>query len=196
MKAKGSSTGADFKKELCPAGSFPARLVKVIDMGEQYNEKFEKLNYQVALSWELPTQLLTEGDYAGKPFLISRTVTNSMHPKATLRGLIGGWMGNLSDKEAGDFDLFKLVGQPCMLSVVHAQVADKTYANIGGVMKLPDGLSCPEQVTDSVQFDLDSFNAEVYDSLPEWQREKISGAKNFAKSTEGGVPTDTDEPPF
>ena len=197
MKAKKSNTsggGGDF--EIAPAGSFPARLVKLVDLGEQYNEKFEKDNYQITLTWELPTKLLTKGDFEGKPFLISRTVTNSMHPKSTLRGLINGWLGGLTDKQADDFDLDKLVGQTGLMSVVHAEVGDKTYANVGGIMALPDGMDCPEQVTESVIFWLDNFNAEVYDSLPDWQKEKIQKSNNFAKSTGGGVPTDTDAPPF
>ena len=195
MKAKGSSTGGGKEFEICPAGSFPARLVKLVDLGEQYNEKFEKWNYQVTLTWELPTKLLTEGDFAGKPFLISRTVTNSMHPKATLRGIIGGWIGSLTDAQADDFDLSKLIGQACMLSVVHVAVGDKTYANIGGVIALPDGMDCPPQITDTVEFDLDSFSAEVYDGLPDWQKEKIGKSKNFAKSTgQEAEPTGEDAP--
>ena len=77
-------------------------------------------------------------------------------------------MGDLSDEQADSFDLSKLVGQACLLNVIHKKVGDKTYANLGGVMALPDGMECPSQITETVEFDLDSFDAEVYDGLADW----------------------------
>ncbi len=200
MKAKGSSaSGKQFP--IAPIGSVPARMVWLVDTGEQFNQTFDKWSYKVMVGFELPTKLISEGDYEGKPFLLTKEMTNSMHPKAALRGFTEGWIGELSDEQADGFDLSKLLGQACLLSVIHKQVGDKTYANIGGVIPLPDGMECPPQVTESLKLDLDSFNAEVYDRLPDWIKKKVADSRDFAKSTRGDastgeVPKGDDPPPF
>ena len=61
-----SSTGTF--KSVAP-GTYPARCIKLIDLGTQESDYNGKVNvaHKVLVVWELPTELIIEGDCAGQP---------------------------------------------------------------------------------------------------------------------------------
>lgn len=207
LKAERSGDGGS-EKELCPAGPTPARLTRVVDLGKHTSDQYKdkktgewKASKLLYLAFELPKHLLKEGNFAGKPFLISTPpfFTNTRGELSNLRKMLDGWVGPLDDDKAWAFDLSKLLGTACYLNVVHnvSKKDGKTYANIGGIMPLPEGMECAPQDGETVLFDLDEFDAEVFDSLPDWQKEKIGSSNDFAKSTgEEAELTDKDAAPF
>jgi hypothetical protein len=89
-----------------------------------------------------------------------------------------------------------LLGKPCMLSVTHktSEKNGKTYAEIAGVSKLMKGLECPPQINPTTVLSYDNFDWKVYDALPTFMKEKISGAEEFKRmmanrGTTGGTGT-------
>jgi hypothetical protein len=126
----GGGNGED--RPLAPAGNQPAVLVAMVDLGTQENSYQGKVskNRKLYLVWELV-------DAPGRP-LVGKDFTRSLHEKALLRRFVDSWRGKpLANGE--DFDLSKLVGQPCMLDVQHHKSKDgkKTYAVVEGASSVP-----------------------------------------------------------
>jgi hypothetical protein len=60
-----------------------------------------------------------------------------------------GFMGTkLHDDEAYNFNLEDLLGDVCLLNVVHTEKDGNTYANIQGASPLPKGITAPELFND------------------------------------------------
>lgn len=121
-----------------PAGTHQAVCVDVIDKGMQddkYNPGVRK--HKVVLSWQI-AELRDDG----KPFLVSRWYTLSLHEKATLRKDLESWRGKLfTADELRAFDLERLIGANCLLGVQQYDAADgETKAKVTSVMALPKGM--------------------------------------------------------
>jgi hypothetical protein len=193
------SGGGDF--EQAPAGTHVARCIRLIDIGTQFGEFQGKPNAlrKVVVTWELPNERMTEGDFAGKPFLVNKWYTASIGEKANLRKDLVNWRGReFTEDELKGFEVKKILGTTCMLSLTPN---DKGKIRVTGVMKLPKGTDAPDQVNPSLYFSLerDEFNQATFDGLSEfWQKEiqkspewadlqgkpgpvKQSAAKSFAE---------------
>lgn len=166
LTSKNYYGGGDFK--LVPSGTHIACCWLLVDIGWQATNFGDK--EQVVLGFEIPGELID-----GKPMVIYKTLTNSMHEKANLRQWIESWRGTkLSEAEANAFDLRKVLGQACQLSIVHDDTGSKTYANIKAVTGLPRGLPVAPQVNKSVCFDLDAGDDPSI--LPQWLQKKVAAA--------------------
>lgn len=169
--------------ETVPAGTFAARCYQIIDLGHQ-TTSFEgevKVVPQVRITWEL-SELMADG----RPFSISREYTATFGPKGNLRKMLEAWRGRpFTAEELGGFSLENVLGKPCLLGVVHKPSKDgtKVYANVNSVMALPKGMECPEQVNPSVKFDIQDFDKNVFEKLPEWLRQKILMSKEMEEGT-------------
>jgi hypothetical protein len=180
-----SNGGGTTERKVVPAGNHVARCYGMIQIGtveQEYMGEKKKL-HKVMVDFELPmeTAVFKEGEEA-KPFVISKDFTLSFNEKSTLRKMLESWRGKeFTDQEAANFDITKLVGAPCMLNIVHKASADgtKTYANITGITPMPKGLQCPDQVNPTRLLAYDSWNQEVFMSLPEWLADKISATPEY-----------------
>ena len=85
-----------------------------------------------------------------------------------------------------------LIGVPCILSITHKTLGNgKTYANIASVSMLPKGMDCPKQVNEIQEFTYDNFKQELYDSFPDFIKEKIQSSLEFKQ-----LNNQVDEIPF
>lgn len=203
------SGGSNLPKKVVPAGSHVARCYSMIQIGTVESEYLgeKKTLHKVMIDFELPleTAVFREGE-PEKPFVISKEYTLSFHEKSTLRSHLQSWRGKaFTDEEAAKFDITKLVGATCMLNVVHKASADgtKTYANIASISPIPKGLTCPEQVNPTRILAYDSWNQDVFMSLPEWLADKISATPEYKSKFSMDKPvvldvvsTDEDPLPF
>jgi hypothetical protein len=172
--------GKDFAQ--APVGNHVARCVKVIDLGTQKNEYEGKVTFprQVVVCWELPHELMPEGEYANQPFVVSKIYTASLSEKATLRQHLEMWRGKaFTPDELKGFDAKNIIGKPCMLSVIHNE---KGKAKVAGVAAIPRGMEAPAQVNKSVYFSLEKneYNVASYNALSKWYQEKIAISPEFA----------------
>jgi hypothetical protein len=175
--------------ETAPAGTFAARCYRFVDLGTQPKEYMGTTSYKrmVGISWELPDELMKDG----RPFSIYQKYVWSMSEKATLRKHLESWRGvKFTDADFGDtgFDTRKLIGVPCMLSIVHATKGDKTYANIGSVSKVMKGYDVPAAINETLYFSLDTFEQSVFDKLSQGMKETIMRSPEYVQLKQQKVP--------
>ena len=167
--------GGDFTPP--PEGTHPARCYRVVDLGTQQVEWMgtTKQQHKILVSWELPTELMED---AGLPFTIHERYTLSSSEKSNLRPMLEGWRGKKfedSDFGEGGFHMRKLIGVPCLLTLVHSINNGKTYANVRGVVKPPKGMEVPTQINPSafVSLDPEEFDQAAYDTLSDNLKQTI-----------------------
>lgn len=169
--------GSEFAQ--APIGTHVARCFRLIDLGTQRDEFQGKVNIrnQVMISWELPDELMPDGEHEGKPFVVSKFYTNSLHEKATLRHHLEAWRGKeFTPAEESQFDLQNILGAPCMLSVVHSETGK---AKVGAVMAMPKGQKCPPAINPTSAFWLDEFDAEAFEKLSDGLKEIIKKSPEY-----------------
>ena len=186
-----TATNSGVKRELIPADTYVARCYSMIHVGTNEEEimgETKRLN-KVRLTWELPNEL-REFDGVQKPLVISKEYTLSMHEKATLRKDLESWRGlGFTEEEAKSFDITKLLGIPCMLSVVHTKSkSGDMYAKIGSISKIMKGMQCPAQINPSFEFNYtDKFSDEVVETLPDFIKEKIKSSEEYKELKAGEI---------
>ena len=194
--------GGDFEQP--PVGTHVARCVKVIDIGTQKGEWKGNAIFrrQCIIGWELPSALISEGDWAGKPFSVSRFYTASLSEKANLRKDLENWRGkSFTPEELGGFDSKNILGKPCLLSLTEN---DKKKVRVTGIMAVPKGTTIPDQVNPSVFFSLEraEFDQAVFDALSDGYKKLImvspeyQDLKNPANGTKGKFDDMEDDIPF
>jgi hypothetical protein len=134
-KANGDG-GGNFQP--APSGVHQAVCVDVVDLGmlDVAWQGKTKRQHKVNVAWQI-----NEDRDDGKPYLVFKRYTLSLHEKAGLRKDLESWRGRkfTRDEEMG-FDLESVIGANCLLNITHNQVADKTYANVVSIMPLAKGM--------------------------------------------------------
>lgn len=184
--------------ELTPAGTFPARCYRFIDLGshpQEFKGESKGLRRLVMIGFELCDEFMSDG----RPFTIHKRYTFSMHEKANMRKDLEAWRGaKFTDADFGEngFDTRNLIGVPAILTIVHSEGGENTYANIAGIGKAMKGMVFPELVNPPcyVALEPDLFDKAAYDTLsdklketigksPEWQ--KLNGLRNGYAQAKG-----------
>lgn len=162
--------------ELAPEGTHVARCYRIIDLGTQFSQFYNKSSHKIRLYWELPSEVMKDG----KPFSISKQYTLSFHEKSQLRQMIESWRGRkFTGEEAARFDVSKILGHCCMVNIAHVSKNDNMYVEVMSVMALPKGMDCPPQVNPTFIFDLSSFDHTAFESLSDKQKEKIKQSTEY-----------------
>lgn len=170
--------GASSNIPLLPEDVYPAVCNMLVDLGEQYSEKFGNTARKVLISWELPGEKLDNGETRR----LSNTYTASLNSKGNLRKDLISWRGrDFTVDELKKFDLRNIVGAPCMLSVIHKVGQDgNKRAVIGGIMKLPKGMPLPALSNGFTIFDIDEPDPEEkMKDLPEWIQNRIMESETW-----------------
>lgn len=169
-------------------GVYVAICVGVIDLGEQYSEKFKNYSNKMKIVWELVGETV-EVDGEQKPRQLSKEFTISSSKKGNLRGFLQSWNAKTySDEEFAEVELFDQLGKPCQLTVVLNET--KEYSNVEGIMGLPKGFPAPTTNTELISWDMDAWDDAVFAKLPEWVQEQIKKSTQYQKNH---APTDTVE---
>lgn len=194
--------GADF--DPIPAGSHHAICYGVVDLGTQDGGNFGP-SHKVLILWELPEEridLEREGKRQNLPRAISQKYTLSMHKKANLRAILESWRARpFTDEEAAEFDITKLIGVNCMLTIVHAtgsgKNAGRVFANVRGVSALPKGMAKRQQENPPLSFALGDFEGRTIafpQNMPEWIQKAVMESEEYRAKTRGHhMPADADE---
>lgn len=170
---------------LLEAGTYPAICYGIVDIGVQYNETYKNSSPKLIISWEIPGETITI-DGEEKPRVMSQTYTNSLSERSALRRDLVLWRGKeFTDAELAGFNLGNILGVPCLLTVIHTQRGDRTYANIGGIMKLPKSMEKPKGSLPQMTFDLDTDPLDKISELPEWIQERIKKSETYKERLAG-----------
>lgn len=165
-KQASNSEGGNY--EMAPAGTHPAVLVGLIDLGthtETFQGQAPKDAQKLYLIWELTS----EHDSQGRPFLVGQEYTYSLGKKAKLRSIVEGFLGrSLADGE--EYDIAEMIGKPCVATVKEGVTgAGKKYASLAGIGKPMKGLTVPQPLTESFTFALALCTAQAdIPDFPEW----------------------------
>ena len=155
--------------ELAPQGTHIARCYMVVDEGMQ--EGTFGVKHKIRIGWELPNELMKDG----RPFVISKEYTASLHPDSNLAKDLVSWRGkSFTDEELAGFDIFKVQGAPCMLTVIYNVKDAKTYANVTSVTAVPKGMVIPIAHNAPQIFSIEEPDEMMFKSLPEWLQKKIN----------------------
>lgn len=180
------------KRELVPKGNHVARMYAMYHFGHIKNEWEGKVTYpdMLRFSFELCNEkkVFKEGEEA-RPYSIStKNLTYTMGTKSHLRKLIEGMTGvALTDKEAYAFDPETLLGEPCLLNVVHKEGKNGVmYSNIEGASPLPKGMEAPPLANEKRFVDIDTATKEEIEELPEWLRDMFKSSDEYDKQFQGG----------
>lgn len=152
-------------------GTYPARLVQVVDLGVQevqdYETKKNKLQNRVYFTYELPDETITINGVE-RPQWISKDYNVSYFESSDLTKVI-----SVLNPEADT--LFDLLGHPCMLEVGHTSGGKAKVTNISHV---PKRMEVGSLDNPTLALDLSEFDLTVFNKLPEWLRKKISNSMN------------------
>ncbi len=166
----------------CPAGSYLARCIQLIDLGTQTStfEGETKRARKVLVAWEILDDECRRDD--GQPFIMSKRFTQSLHEKAALRKTLASWRGrDFTPVELKGFDLKTVLGKDAFLSVIQTDKEGKTYSNIAAVMAKPKGMTTPEGCGNEplLHFDLSAPNWTVFAQLSSRLQEQIGESPEF-----------------
>ncbi len=166
-------------------GVYLAVCVGVIDLGEQYSEKYKNYSNKVQFVWELPYETI-EVDGKQEPKQLSKEFAIATKKNSNLRTFISSWNGKpYSDEEFPEVELFDQIGKPCQLNVVLNDTGE--YANVDTVIPLPKGTPAPQSTTPPIVWDMDNWDDDAFKALPEWVQNKIKKSTQYQKNH---APTD------
>ena len=158
-------------------GVYMAVCVGVVDLGEQYSEKFKSYSNKVKFVWALPGETI-EIDGKQEERQLSKEFTISASKKSNLRGFLESWNGKTySDEEFGEVDLFDQIGKACQLQVVLNDTGE--YSNVANLMPLPKGMPTPTSKTAFFTWDMDAWDDAAFEKLPEWTQEQIKKSSQY-----------------
>lgn len=170
--------------EIVPAGNHVARVYRFLHIGtapEEYMGESKEMN-KIMLGFELLNEKKVFKEEKGpEPLAISREFTLSMGKKSNLRKFIEDMLGiAFMDTEAYSFDVESLIGEACLLNVVHVTSKNgNEYALAKSASPLPKGMEVPKAYNPVQKLSYDNFNEELFNSLPKFIKEKIMKTKEF-----------------
>lgn len=169
-------------------GVYFAVCIGVIDLGEQYSEKFKNYSNRVQFVWELPSETIEVGGKQ-EPKQLSKEFAIATKKNSGLRTFISSWNSKTyTDEEFQEVELFEQIGKACQLNVVLNDTGE--YANVDNIMPIPKGIPAPLSSTKPIMWDMDSWDDEVFKTLPEWVQDKIKKSTQYQKEH---TPTDSIE---
>ena len=193
LKAPANSQNSKFtKQDALEPGTYPARVVRVLDLGLQAQTDFttkepKKPQNMISVTYELVDVFMADeegNDIEDKPRWISDK-DFPLHPMSSDLATSTKRMLAIDPSSNADGDWSQVLGFPCMVTVGNytgqdGSLKDKVL-NVTAV-RARDAARMPELQNDAKFFDLDEPDVEFFNSLPKWVREKIQGNLQYAGS--------------
>mgnify|MGYP001558730392 CR=1 FL=1 len=180
------ATNKKVEVEIVEAGSYPARVYQMIQMGNIAGFQGQIQN-KVRIGFELPTELKVFKEEKGEqPRVISQEYTLSFHEKSKLRKVIEACDPNaLKVGEDGfleEVDIEQLIGKECLITIAHkASKEGNQFAYIDGVTRLPKGMVCPKAINEPIVLSYDKWKQEIFDALPDFLKDKIKSSQEYQR---------------
>lgn len=188
LNANNVPTGGTRQEPIEP-GSYPSRLVQVIDLGLQpqvYQGETKEPKPEILTTYELSDEFMKDeegNEIKDKPRWLSETFTlnslNSDRAKSTQR-----YYALDPDARVGG-DWSQLLGTPATITVINKAGSGKNkgkiFNNIATVssMRPKDAQRLPELVNDAKFLDLDNPDVELFLTLPQFIQDKIKNGLEF-----------------
>lgn len=160
-------------------GVYMAVCVGVVDLGEQYSEKFKNYSNKVKFVWALPGETI-EIEGKAEERQLSREFSIATKKTCNLRTFLRSWNGiDYSDEDFLELDMFDQIGKACQLNVVLNDTGE--YANVESVMPIPRGFPAPVSKTAFFTWDMDHWDDAAFEKLPAWTQEQIKKSTQYQK---------------
>ena len=167
-------------------GVYAAVCYGVVDLGTQFNAKFNKEERKVLVQWELPdcrAEFQRDGQMVNLPRATSRRYTLSLSVKAALRRDLESWRGRkFTEKELEGFDLKAILGAACQIQMVQETGKDgRVFSGIAAIMALPKGAPRrkPENPLMFFTFDEAGPNPVLPAEMPDWIRKIVCESREW-----------------
>lgn len=177
------------QQEAMEAGTYPARVVQVIDFGVQEQRPYKGTAKPPAQMVYLTYEFLDEfckdengDDQEDKPRWLSESIP-LLSLEADLATSTKRYKALDPDENfGGDFTL--LVDAPCMVTINQYESAGQTRNGVSSVapMRPKEAAKAPELVNPPKVFLIDAPDMEIFKSLPDWMQEKIKESLEFTGS--------------
>lgn len=188
-KVKNTSNANRVEQEPLDPGTYPARLVQVLDLGIQnqkpYKGEEKKPSHEIRLTYELLDEFCKDenGDEEeDKPRWVSedipfRSLMADM-AKSTKR------YRALDPNEDHEGDFTQLIETACIVTIVNNESNGRVFNNVGNVstMRPKDAQKAAPLKNPPKVFVLDEPDMEIFLSLPQWLQDKIKGNLEFEGS--------------
>lgn len=171
--------GGDFEQP--PVGIHVARSIRLIDIGTQKSDYQGTVTHkrQFILTWELSNELMSRGDLAGQPFVVSKFYTASLSEKSNLRKDLVSWRGReFSADELSGFDPRNILDKPCMVQIIDKEGKHRV-ASVTGV---PKGTQVPSAHNEIQFFSLDDYDHDLFMSLSDRMKELIMKSPEYKRA--------------
>jgi len=186
------------KSDPVPAGTHHAVCYGVIAVGTQPSEKFTP-RPKIIVCFEIPAERITIKDQ-DLPRGISKRYTLSLNEKSNLRKDLQSWRGKpFTPTELDGFDVSKVIGSNCLITVLHSDRAGAVYADITSISALPRQMASVRPENQPLYFNLieaidlakKTGNTEVNwpSELPPWVHKVCEGANEYT-AFKGGESAD------
>lgn len=164
-------------------GIHVARLVQILDYGTQVDSFSPDGRPKVEFVWELPEDLhVFNEDKGEQPLLVDRKYGNTLGRGSAMLKAIEEILGRKWDREE---ELDTLLGSMCQMNI--DIVTDGEYENveIKSLMPLSKDQARKKYptYTDMFVLDLENFNQEHYELLPQYKRDNIAKSPEYAEAS-------------
>lgn len=166
-----AKTVGDF--ELIEEGLHPARLARIIELGDQEDKYGVKT--KVAFGFTLPGVKVEVGGEMKQRMVWTFPLNMTSNPDSTVMKYIKALNGAATEWS-------EVINRPCMIEITHKTKDGVTSANLTNVVKPMAGLAVEEPDCDVYIFDFENPNKDVWEKLSEARQNQIKGAKNYTGS--------------
>ena len=174
-------------------GTYPARIVRVLDLGLHPQQQFpgdpkqKPPAYMINVTYELVDVFMQDEDgedIEDKPRWISEEFPLHSLSSDLARSTKRYKAIDPDGKYEGDWA--QLLGSPCMVTTAQSvsKKNGQTYDNVSNVTqaRARDAAKMPELKNPALFLDLGNPDLEIFGKLPKWQQDKIKSNLEFAGS--------------
>lgn len=174
-------------------GTYPARVVQIIDLGLQNQRPFQGQEKpparEIAITYEFVDEFMKDEngeDQEDKPRWLTEIMP--LHNLSSERAKSTQRYNALDPNMVYDGDFSQLVDTPCNVTVVQnpgkGKNAGRIYENVTAVsaMRARDAKKCPELVNEPIVFDCDEPDMDSWEKLPAFVKNKIRENLEFTGS--------------
>lgn len=181
------------KQEPLEAGDYPVRVLQIIDLGVQkqrpYKGEPKPPCHEISITYELLDEFCKDEDgneEEDRPRVISEIFPLRSLDSDLAKSTKRYFAIDPEEKFGGDFSQLISIPVKAVISKTNGKGdnADKVYNNIISInaMRPKEAATAPELINKPKVFLLDSPDLEVFNSFPDWLKDKIKSNLDFEGS--------------
>lgn len=159
------------QQEVIPEGVYPARLARIIELGDQEDKYGVKS--RVVFAFTVPSEKIELDGEQKQRMMMTFPLNKTPNPDSTVAKYV---------KALGGATWEDIIGKPCMIEISHKTVNGVVRANITNVTRPMAGFEVEQPDCDVFIFDFDNPSKEVFDKLSEFRQDQIKQAVNYQGS--------------